>query len=449
MPDASWNGIKREFRQNQGRNSVVRVWTVEVQGPQIIVTYGQMGGKMQTAVETCTGVNLGKSNEKSPVVYAMETALDQIRRKRWEGYREYSTSHGGIIDEEVKTEIDFDNLPQHLSFYKPDNSMGAGMLKKAKEGKVWYGRKRNGECFIIARGLQRPKLYSRRMLRQHHLEVGTQLTWDERFPHIVDAADSMMPTNSILLGELVVDRDGTDSPYELDSILKQLTPGAIETQRLQGTYPSYYIWDIAFWNGQNMVGELPVRARYDLIHELDMRGGIFIPVQYFDSQTFGCDIETAKNHAKENKWEGFVVVDPDGVYGDRAFNYKGKPDRPGQFCSKLKPEYEDDFVAYWDPEKGFGKYSTKERYNRGIHSAALYQHNSKGELVFIAMCAAGLSEKQKTEWANPALFPMVWKVEYTDRRYLSAGDDSNSIDFPRFVGLRADKQPAECVNPKL
>ena len=45
--------------------------------------------------------------------------------------------------------------------------------------------------------------------------------------------------------------------------------------------------------------------------------------------------------AKEWGFEGWVVVDPDAPgYGDKAFNFKGKPDRPS-ICGKLKPEYED------------------------------------------------------------------------------------------------------------
>jgi hypothetical protein len=446
MPE-QWNGSKREFRQNQGRTSGPRVWTIEVRGPQVIVTYGHLGGKLQTAIETCKGVNIGRSNEKSPEVYALETAVDQIRRKRWEGYREYSTIHGGMIDEEAKTGIDFDNLPDNLSFYKPDNSMGAGITKKALEGKVWYSRKRNGECYIIAKGMERAKLYSRRMLRQHHLEVGTPFTWDDRFGHLVDAAEKVMPFNSILLGELVMDRDGLDSPYELDSILKQLTPGAIQTQAEIGR-PSFYIWDIAFWDGQNMVGEKPVRARYDLIHELNTSEGAFIPVQFFESNVIHSP-DNAKAVAKYENWEGFVVVDPDGIYGEKAFNFKGKPDRPGTVCAKCKPEYEDDFVVFFDPEKGYGKWSTKERYGKGIHSAPLYQYNSKGELVYICLCGGGLTEQQKREWANPSLYPMVWKVQFTDRRYVSAGDDSNALDHPRLLDRRTDKKPEECVNTLL
>jgi hypothetical protein len=83
-----------------------------------------------------------------------------------------------------------------------------------------------------------------------------------------------------------------------------------------------------------------------------------------------------------------------------------------------------------------------------MKSACLYQYNSQGELVYIANVASGLTEEMKTN-AHPNMFPQVWKVIYTDRRYISDGDDTNALDFPRFDSLRTDKSPNECMNPRL
>jgi hypothetical protein len=409
---------------------------------------------MQQAQEKAKGVNLGKANAKSPEVYAMECAIDMIRRKRWEGYREYVL--GQPIEPLVNTEMDFDNLPDSLAFYKPDNTMGKGILKKAAAGQVWYSRKRNGECYIISRGTGAPKLYSRRMLRQHHLEVGTPYTWDDRFPHIIRAAGKVMPPNSILLGELVMsDEKNLDLPYEMDTWLKVKTPDALEMHKTV-KLPQYYVWDVAFWNGDPQLAETPVSTRYGLIHNIAHAPGApdpLLAVEYFPSDFFHNDTEVAKQFVVDNKWEGFVVVVPEDGYGDVGYNFGGKPRRPGASCAKLKPEFEDDFVAYWDPAKGYGEYSTKQKYasngHGGIESVALYQYNSRGELVFIAMCAGGFKENQKKEWAEPKLWPMVLKVKYTDRRYISDGDDSNSLDYPRFVEKRTDKLIHECVNHKL
>lgn len=441
--NAAWTGAAREFRQVHSRGSAPRVWAISVGGPNIHTTWGQLGGSMQQATETLNPINVGKKNEKSGAQYALERSRETCRKKHLEGYREFVDDKP--LDDLVEKKIDFDDLPASLCFYKPDNSMGAGITKKARAGKVLYGRKRNGLAFILARGTAHPRLYSRRMLRQHDDEQGTSLTWNDRFPHLIEEAAKFMPENSILLGELVMDNHGKDDFKAIQSLTKSLTLQSLEFQNATGRRPSFYIWDVAFWDGQDLVSQSAVASRYELIHEFDA-GQYFFPVQTAD---FFKSPEEAVEYAKKHDWEGWVVVDPEGIYGDKAYNFKGKPDRPGTVCAKLKPEYEDDFVAMWDPENGHGERSTKGRNDHGIKSVALYQYNSKGDFVYISNVSSGLSDAQKKDWANPKKFPMVWKVKYTERFYQSQGDDTNALIFAKFDSPRDDKSPQECINPEL
>lgn len=444
--NATWDGKgQREFRQLQSRSGTPRVWAIQVIGRHIHTTWGQLGGAMQQATENMNGVNIGKSNEKSPTQYALERAREMCRKKNWEGYREFS--NGAPMDALAETNINFDDLPLNLCFYKPDNTMGAGITKKANAGGVWYSRKRNGLAFILSRGTAQPRLYSRKMLRQHDDEVGGALTWNDRFPHIIEAASVFMPENSIILGELLVDRGGEDDFKAIQSYTKSLTQQSLADQAAFGL-PSFYIWDIAFWDGQDLVGKTPVRDRYERINEIDFSGRAFLPVEVF-MPDFLATPEQAVEYAKKRGWEGFVVIDPDGIYGDRAFNFKGKPDRPGAACAKLKPTYEDDFVAYWDPEKDWGERSTKARNDNGIKSVALFQYNKDGQLIPISQVSSGLSDEQKKTWAVTTRWPQVWKVEYKDRRYTADGEDTNALDFAAFVEERTDKKPEECINPRL
>lgn len=438
-----WQGHTREFWQANSRSEEYRVWTISVQGPVISYTWGLRGGAIQGAFETCQGVNVGKKNEKSPERYALERAREMCRKKDREGYREVDDD-GNFVDGAVITAIDFDNLPPSLCFYKPDNSMGPGITKKAEDGKVMYARKRNGLMFVIAKGSQPAKMYSRRMLRQHDDEIGTDLTWDHRFPHIIQSANAAMPANSILLGELVMDRDGADDFAAVQSYTKSLTAQSIQDQQRHGL-PSFYVWDVAFWEGEDLVSKATLLERYDLVSDAVYLHDHLMSVDTLNFPT----TSAAASYAKAKGWEGFVVVDPDGVYGDRAYNFKGKPDRPGQFCAKLKPSFEDDFLAFWDPPRGYGEQSTKGRYAGGIKCVALYQYNSKGELVYISNVSSGMTEEMKRDWANPGMYPMVWQCEFKDRRYVSQGDDTNALDFAAFVRVREDKKPEECVNPEL
>ena len=450
--NASWAGEPRTFIQFHSRGSAPRVWGIRVQENQIHTTWGQLNGAMQVAVEHMQGVNVGKKNEKSPAQYALERSREMCRKKNWEGYREVG-SDNQPLDPVVRSDIDFDNLPLSLCFYKPDNSMGGGITKKAEAGKVWYARKANGMMFVIAKGSGPAKLYSRRMLRHQDDEAGLEdKTWDRRFSYIHGAADYLMPPNSVLLGELVVRHleTGEEDFKGIQSLTKSLTDEAftkLVQLRAEMKEPAFYCWDIAFWDGKELVKSVPVRERYELIHEV-LDGPHLIPVQFFTGEMFPTP-NHAIEFAKERQWEGFVVVDPDGTYEDKAFNFKGKPDRPGTVCAKLKPSYEDDFVAIWDPEKGHGERSTKGRSNQGIKAVALYQYNQRGELTYISNVSSGLTDEAKREWARPELFPQVWKVEYTDRRYVSAGDDTNALDFARYIETRTDKKPEECINQEL
>lgn len=448
-----WKGEPRYFRQTETRSSSPRFWKCWVDGAKIFVEWGQVGGAMQQQNETAQGVNKGKKNEISPENYALYLGREKCRKKHWEGYREYSVDKAGrtkMLDDHV-IDIDFDNPPLNLAFWKPDNSPGAGILKKAENNKVWYTRKMNGLMYCAWRGTKEPFLTSRRMLTQNDNETSTSFTWNNRFPHIIQALQGLLPPKSCVLGELVAfGPDNKDSLALIGSYTKSLTPKALEEQAKTG-WPYFYIWDIAFWDGIPLVKEAPVKERYALIHQV-FKDAPFIPILVIGPEHV--DYYGPPDHmrelAKKLGYEGWVMVDPEGIFEDRAFNFKGKPDRPSKFAAKVKPEYEDDFIVYWNPEKGYGEYSTKGRYGgSGVKSVCLYQLNQKGELIYIANCSSGMTEEMKST-IKPQEMPLgVWKVIYTDRRYVSEGDDTNAIDFPRFEAIRTDKTVEECINQRL
>ena len=455
--NAAWKGERRQFQQLQSRAAKPGYWAIEVKGAAILTWWGRLNGKLQDAQEIVQGVNHGKANYKAPEVYALERAREMTRKRvEYEGYREFvhTGTTGAFLDPIIEGQIDFDDLAPSLSFYKPDNTMGAGITKLAQNRGVLYTRKRNGMMKVFccnSRG--ELNIYSRRMLRQHDDEVGSDFTWDDRFPHLIHAIQRHLPPKTILLGELVVEEEQGRSQWPKErfdlaqSYIKSLTPKAVKDMEESGLWPFFYCWDVAFWAGEDLVKTRPVEDRFGMITNLGalVNSEHFRPLSILPFES----PEQAELFAKENGWEGFVVVDPKGIYGDKAYNFKGKPDRPGKFCAKLKPSFEDDFVAIWDPDKGYGERSTKASRSGGIKSVGLYQYNKAGELVFIANCNSGLTDEFLNENADPSLYPQVWKVEYKGRRYISDGDDSNALDFPTFIEARTDKRPAECMNERL
>jgi predicted DNA-binding WGR domain protein len=450
----SWMGEPRYFRQTQTRSSSPRFWKCWVNGVSIFTEWGQVGGSMQTAEEKGYVINAGKKNEVSAENYALYLAREKCRKKNWEGYREYIADKAGeckFLDKH-ETAVDFDNPPLNLCFWKPDNSPGPGITKKAANGKVVYVRKMNGLAYCAWTSKKGYAfLTSRKMLRQHHLETDTKYTWNDRFPHIIEVLQDTMPPESCVLGELTAfDSENKDSLALIGTYTKELTPGALEAQKKMG-WAWFYPWGVGFWEGEPFVSNVSLGGQYDLLKSaFKNEAPIIHPQVVMPGQIPGYSTpDEMRELAKLWKWEGFVMVDPDEPLGDRGMNFKGKPDRPGKVAAKVKPVYEDDFIAFWDPEKGQGDYSSKGRYGgKGMESATLWQYNEKMELVYIANVGSGLTEEMKSN-ALPSQFPQVWHVEYTERRYVSQGDKTNAIDHPRYVATRDDKTPEECINPLL
>lgn len=480
-----WTGWKREFRQhNSKRTKKPTVWTIEVNGNRVTTTHGQLGGKMQTTSYVGRVKNRGKSNEIS----AEEDALAEARRdvrKKWdfEGFDEYV--NGENID---KRNIDISiphlltNLPGSFCLYKPQNNLlrdkqCAKLLKKAREGKAWFTIKRDGMAmWIVKDHYGNIRIYSRRNRPWNDkegprenpdgtLDYTAVIEWTVRFDYLVKAVEkTSLPNNSMLAGELIwVDSSGVENFDQVSTFLKAKTEKAKQEMQRLGR-PVYYIWDVPFYEGQDLVSTKPMRDRFPIIFQLGTEGSPYlIPLQKMDASKEGGDaVEAASDYAKSMNYEGWVVIDPDGVYGDRAWNLKGKPERPAKFCAKLKPVFEDDFIAFWDPDNGVGTWGSgkhekdklvtlpnkKKVRHGGVGSVGLFQYNKAGELIYICDCSSGFDYETQA-LLTPDSFPLVLQVEYRGRNYISNGDKTNALRFPTVVRVRDDKSPEECVNEAL
>jgi ATP-dependent DNA ligase len=247
----------------------------------------------------------------------------------------------------------------------------------------------------------------------------------------------------------------------VQSVEKSLTPIALDVQSKAG-WLGLYCWDIPFMNGEDLVTHRTVIDRYSLI--MGLCASIPHSLSWIQPVSY-CRFEStdkATEWAKKNELEGWVVVDPQGVYGDKGWNMKGDPDRPREFCAKLKPWFEDDFIVQWDPSKKWGTHgkgkhekdkivelpSGEKVKHGGIGSVGLFQYNSRNELVYICDCSSGMDYEFQAK-LNAGSFPFVAEIKYVDRSYISDGDDTNALTFPGFVRVRTDKSPDECINERL
>lgn len=473
----SWTGFPRAFRQHHGRKEI-RVWEIWLDAEGRVHTrHGQLGGAMQETSYVGKAKNVGRSN----AITAEQDALAEARRdvrKKWdfEGYDEYiGDTNIDRRNQDISIPALLTNLPGSFCLYKPENNLyeQKRLLEKAKKGEVLYTLKRDGVAkWVVVDFYGNIQIYSRRSrpyqdtegpveLPDGTLDWSKAIPWASRFPHLVEAVKRLqLPPGSMMACELVAPprEQGDNFPY-VSGLTKGYTSRALEDMQ-KGGLPEFYWWDIPFYDGEDLLKTRSVRDRYILIQHHSMLGGMMNPINPIQWVNFD-NPDTASAKAKEMGIEGWVVVDPTAIYGDKGWNLKGKPDRPSS-VAKLKPRFEDDFIAYWDPDNGQGEWGTgrheagKEvelpNYRKVVHggvgAVALYQYNSAGELVYISKCSSGMDYEFQSQLTKPD-FPQVWQVEYVERTYTSEGDKTNALRHPTFLRVRPDKKPSECVNPRL
>jgi len=458
----------REFH-NDSRAGKTRVWRIKVDGEVILTEFGEAGGQMQAGKDYGVAKHVGASNEISAEADAINEAERLIRGKKRQGYVEVGATEARVTRIDPRAP-----LPENLRFYKPDNEISDEMLLKISEDRVIYTRKRDGEAMIFRTdGNGDLEIYSRRMHAHHHTE-GPELPWTKRFPHLVEEFyDLNIPANTIILGEMVRSPEDDDRWY-VAQVMKSKTMGALKAQAESGNL-HFYIWDIAQWDGEELLQTVPVLERYELVEEVFASATYFVAPDLWGPE----DIRSSFAHQCRGKlpkeaefgpiiypdhyphqwkqavalamtmgWEGWVVVDPHMGFGDKSFTFLGKDYRPRACSAKIKPDFEDDFIAKFDPGKDEGSWGRGKRTGT-IGSVALYQLDDKGEEHYICECGGGITDEFAQQFSNPALFPMVLKVQYATRTYARDGKDTNALQFPRIIDIRTDKGLDECINPRL
>lgn len=74
----------------------VQQWEVSVHKNVITVTYGQVGGKMQTKTTTCKGKNIGRANATTDAEQALSEAESKWEKQKKKGYVECATGKSNV-----------------------------------------------------------------------------------------------------------------------------------------------------------------------------------------------------------------------------------------------------------------------------------------------------------------------------------------------------------------
>lgn len=453
----------REFRKQTGRNKKPQVWyiTTDPKYPETYITYwGVLGGKLQETADrpgSC-GVE-GHSDYQSPAQYVKFCVDREIRKKTEQGYVEYQD---GKPLKEIATSIDFSKpLPKHLCFYKPNKEISSKKLSiLEQQNRAIWTLKRDGRMHVAIKTRNGIDIYSRRM------DIATS-----KFPHIVEAIESLqLPDNTILIGEMVLlNSDGTENFKGVGRVCGSKEELSLAYQGLQD-FPKkkeevlgkalYYVFDIPFWKGRNIVSTVPVYKRLSLIKKVFS----VLEPKLFVGTGLKCSIDQLKvenkrrdallkEHyigplkiyktsskedlelAKQLKVEGFVLLDANGVYGDKGCTFDGKAQRP-EGIWKRKPKLEEEVIIVGF-EEGTGR-------NRGKLGAFFVEqfHNSKR--VNCGKVGGGFTDEQRDElWTNRnSLVETTIKIEFDSR--LPEKDGKFAFRFPVFKDM-CDKTPEECI----
>lgn len=414
----------------KARTGKIQQWSIWVEPkgdsghPEIWIEHGQVEGKKQLTHDVISkGVNAGKANETTTLEQAMLMAGRKITKQREKGYRDT------VEELNVESTIDFTQcFPKELCFYKPKTSIDDKKIKKLEtSNSAVYTVKRDGMMHIVRKteafGIE---IYSRRM----------DLVTD-KYPHLIESLNNMLPNNTILLGEIVLFNGDEDNFNGVSQICRSDAEKAIERQNELGRV-SYYIFDVAFADGKNLLTTLPYIERRRL---LDTFLAVITSTYIKGAEVINKPHNEALQEIRDRNLEGLVIWDAQGKMEDgAAFTHNGKSYRPNVLW-KSKPRYELDGIVRFDPKNGIGEYGTGKN-NGKMKSVFLYQLDDDGNEIFISKVGGGFSDAQR-EFLTTAEYPRVFEILYDS---IQAG--TGSLRFPVFSRDRTsaeDKSVEECL----
>ena len=407
-----------------------KIWVVEKGEsgfPEVWTEHGQQHGKKQSTFDVVkAGMNEGKANATTPLQQAKLILERKVVKQKEKGYTEV------LPTAKQSMELDWSKpLPEPLRFYKPKNNVEDSKLNELEsEGRAIYSIKRDGMNHPTVMADFGLTIYSR-----------TMDDCSDKYPHLMEALKTL-PPRTILLGEIILDTGGKDNFNVISKICRS---DPTEAQAKQNKYGKvkYYVYDLAYLNGKNLLTTTKFKDRRELMLKL-VKG---LNSKYVvSSEVISQPHDKALKEVVARGLEGLVVFDADGIMKDGvAFSLSGKAERPNGIW-KRKPLLESDFIVRWDPDNNVGDYG-KGKNKDVVGNVFLYQLLD-GQEVFLGKCGGGLSDGQRKYYTNAKLYPRVWRVEFS-----SVQPKTGKLRFPVFNADRTfigDKTIEECdIDPGI
>jgi hypothetical protein len=492
--------------EREGKNNV-QMWRGWADGDQVVCQWGMKDGKLQETIDIPG--SKGRKGTKayiSPEQSAIDQLVRDVKKKSQKGYEivrgpsrgpfadALAVELGGVTK---ATEIDFDGpLPNNIAFSKPQNSVDHKKLMKLEARRtegfggppVVYTVKKNGMCYIVTKDLNDKVWIQSR---------GKLIVENDKFPHLITDFYEFLPPCSIALCEFVVGKGSSKQDFKAMQQIANSLPGrALKMQEELGLVEAY-LFRMPFWAGEDIELDRICSYWLELLNKLidgwhmdlaptrfdhgDHQPGT-ADMDYINGLAISDDsYEEAVEEMRRFGYEGWVAYDCWNTLGKKHLSFLGQPDRPN-VCWKVKPKFEDDFIALWDPT-GDGEHCTSKCHLPDLKAAqqqtrtgkcpvcgkklkpngtwgtgknkervgtlSLYQYDRNGVKQYICEVSSGLTDEQKQDIADEGFCVETAVIEYQDRSYIAQGADSNALTHPTVQGFREDKELNECINKEL
>lgn len=312
-----------------------------------------------------------------------------------------------------------DPLPKGFVLAKP-------LQQDAYNESVIYGLEAKGDL-IITRKRDGWKLFAVKTNGKIKMYTDGMNEVDTRLDHLKIKLEQIMPDDSMVVGEGVVDVDGKDDLGRISGIFHSDTERALEIQNSEAGLIKFMVFDIILENDKCLyLFSIPYNQRLNMIRAIiGSNKHLVMPPQVLEMK-----YDEAKKLVLEKGWEGLVLYDRNFI---SSFRLDGKnPARP-KGCYKWKPIFEDDFIVReW--------ISSKKDPNR-LKEVVLLQIDPKTKKEFYCGKVGAFTNKMREE-LKKSKYPLVTQVEF-EARY-----KSGKIRNARFVRVRSDKKIKDCIAPR-
>lgn len=326
-----------------------------------------------------------------------------------------------------------------------------GQIKK--DGALYQFVKVPQDCYLFGRTVSK--------------KTGLLTEKSHNIPHIKKAL-SCLPDNTIILGEIYY--PGKTSK-DVTTIMGCLPEKAIERQN--GSYGKihYYIYDILYYDGINLINTTPNLLRYKILEKIFYKHGL----QHYDflelSEIYFDNLYNKLSEVLYSGEEGMVFKKRNAFYepGKRPMtNYKAKK---VDYIDAVIIGFESPTIEYYGKDLTNWEYwinpCTGEKYPLGLYNEkakadeknylpvtkAYYKNwiNSRikigaydngGNLISIGTISSGISDILKEAMSTDPDFYLN-KVCYIQCMELDKKEKTLRHGF--LIGVRDDKNPKECL----